>query len=71
VLFIPALWLFALYVSPRWGALVGLVWIAGRAYYAVSYLRDAEARGPGFLIGGISALVLLIGGLIGVVAAII
>ena len=71
VLFIPALWLFALYVSPRWGAIVGLVWIAGRAYYAVSYLRDAEARGPGFLIGGISALVLLIGGLIGVVAAII
>src|SRR5438034_6258427 len=37
VWFIPALWLFALYVSPLWGGIIGLVWIAGRAHYAVSY----------------------------------
>jgi glutathione S-transferase len=55
VWFIPALWLFALYVSPAWGGIIGLVWITGRAYYAVSYYRDPEARGPGFMIGFVSA----------------
>ena len=68
VWFIPALWLFALYVSPLWGGIVGLVWIAGRAYYALSYYRDPETRGPGFLIGFASAGVLLVGALIGIVA---
>jgi uncharacterized MAPEG superfamily protein len=68
VWFIPALWLFALYVSPLWGGIIGLVWIAGRAHYAVSYYRDPETRGPGFLVGFASAAVLLAGALIGIVA---
>ena len=67
VWFVPALWLFALYVSPLWGGLIGLIWIAGRAYYAVSYYRDAEARGPGFLVGLASSAVLLVGAIIGIV----
>ena len=68
VWFIPALWLFSLYASPLWAGIIGLVWIAGRAYYAVSYYRDPETRGPGFLIGFGSAAVLLVGALIGIVA---
>ena len=71
VWFIPALWLFALYASPLWGGIIGLVWIAGRAYYAVSYYRAAEARGPGFGIGLVSAAVLLVGALIGIVARLV
>jgi glutathione S-transferase len=70
VWFIPALWLFALYASPLWAGILGLVWIAGRAYYAVSYYRDPETRGPGFLVGFASAALLLVGALIGIVAAI-
>ena len=68
VWFFPALWLFALFASPLWAGIIGLVWIAGRAYYAVSYYRDPETRGPGFLIGFASAAVLLVGALIGIVA---
>jgi glutathione S-transferase len=71
VWFVPALWLFALYVSPLWGGIVGLVWIAGRAYYAISYYRDPETRGPGFLIGFGSAAVLLVGALIGIIARLV
>ncbi|MGC2415010.1 MAG: MAPEG family protein [Stellaceae bacterium] len=71
VWFIPSLWLFALYVSPAWGGVIGLVWIAGRAYYALSYYRDAETRGPGFMIGLASAAVLLVGALIGIVATLV
>jgi glutathione S-transferase len=69
VWFIPALWLFALYVSPTWSGIIGLVWIAGRAYYARSYYRDPETRGPGFVIGFASSAVLLVGALIGILAA--
>jgi uncharacterized membrane protein YecN with MAPEG domain len=67
VWFVPALWLFALFVSAFWGGIIGLVWIAGRTYYAVSYYRDPETRGPGFLVGVASSAVLLVGALIGIV----
>ena len=68
VWFIPALWLFGVYVSPLWAGLIGLVWIAGRAHYARSYYRAPESRGPGFMVGFASAAVLLVGALIGIVA---
>ena len=67
VWFVPALWLFALYVSSLWAGLIGLVWVGARAYYAVSYVRNAEARGPGFVVAFASAGVLLIGALIAIV----
>jgi uncharacterized membrane protein YecN with MAPEG domain len=66
--FLPSLWLFAFYVSPSWAGLLGLVWIGGRVHYALSYYRDPEARGPGFITGFASAAVLLVGALIGIVA---
>jgi glutathione S-transferase len=66
-LFLPALWLFVLFVSPLWGGVIGLVWVAGRVFYAIAYQRDPAARGPGFAIAGISSLVLLLGALIGAI----
>ena len=33
-LFIPALWLFSIYVSPIWGSALGAAWIVGRIAYA-------------------------------------
>jgi glutathione S-transferase len=67
VLFLPALWLFSDYVSPVWAGLVGLVWLVGRLYYAVSYIKDAKSRGPGFVIGFVALLVLMIGAAVGIV----
>jgi glutathione S-transferase len=52
-IFLPALWLFAIYVSDPFAALIGLVWIAGRILYMTGYSRAAEKRGTGF---GIQAL---------------
>lgn len=69
ILFLPALWLFALYVSPLWGGLLGLVWVGARALYAISYYREPDSRGPGFMIGFASAAILLVGGLAGIVVA--
>lgn len=59
-MFLPALWLAATYWNPYHAGYVGLVWIAGRVLYAVGYLRDADRRGPGFLIGFVATLVLLV-----------
>ena len=67
VLFLPALWLFSEYVSPLWAGVVGLVWLVGRWYYAVSYIKDAKSRGPGFVIGFVAVLVLMIGAAVGIV----
>jgi glutathione S-transferase len=64
VLFIPALWLFVLFVSALWGGMIGLVWIGGRIYYTYSYLRDPDSRGPGFIVALACSAVLLLGALL-------
>ena len=69
VLFLPSLYLFAVYVSPRIGALLGLAFVVGRALYARGYVTDPEKRGLGFGIGFLATLALLLGGLIGAVVA--
>ena len=66
ILFLPSLWMFAFYVSDLWAGLLGLVFLGGRVLYASSYLGDAAKRGPGFMIGVVATLALLIGAVIGV-----
>lgn len=71
VIFLPALWLFALYVSDAWAALIGMVWIGGRILYLVSYARAADKRGPGFALQALASATLVGGGLFGIVRALI
>ena len=47
-IFLPSLWLFALYVSDIGAAAIGLVWILGRVLYFIGYTQAAENRGRGF-----------------------
>lgn len=67
VLFLPALWLFSEYVSPLWASIVGLVWLAGRVLYSVSYVRDPKSRGPGFVISFVASLTLISGTAVAIV----
>ena len=60
-IFLPSLWLFAIYVSDPIAAAIGLVWIAGRILYVVSYAKAAEKRGPGFGIQALAAVALWLG----------
>ena len=60
-IFLPSLWLFAIYVSDWIAALIGLVWIAGRIAYLIGYAQAAAKRGPGFGIQALAAGVLLVG----------
>ncbi|UFZ02841.1 MAPEG family protein [Bradyrhizobium ontarionense] len=65
-IFLPALWLFAIYISDWIAALIGLVWIVGRAMYMVGYAKAAEKRGHGFGVQALAASVLLVGALIAI-----
>jgi glutathione S-transferase len=71
VLFLPALWLFAWYVSDVWAALLGAVWIAVRAWYAKGYYADAAKRGPGFGVAAMATMILLIGSATGIVRGLV
>lgn len=51
VMFLPLLWLAAYYGFALWGGIAGLVWIVGRVWYAVAYLKQAEKREGGFVLG--------------------
>ena len=71
IVFIPAVWIFGLYLSPPWAAGLGVVFIVGRVIYAVGYFRAAEKRGPGAGITGLANIALVIGALVGVVRALL
>ncbi len=65
VVFIPAIWLFALYVSPQWGAGIGAIYLVGRVVYFRSYVADPARRSMGFGMSMMPVLVLLVGALLG------
>jgi len=50
VMFLPTLWLAANYGFSGWAGIAGLVWLVGRVWYALAYLKDASKRGPGFTV---------------------
>jgi glutathione S-transferase len=60
-IFLPALWLFAIYISDTIAALLGLVWIAGRILYMVGYSKAADKRGRGFTIQSSATVLLWLG----------
>jgi glutathione S-transferase len=66
-IFLPGLWLFAVYVSDKVAALLGLVWIVGRLMYMVAYAAGPEKRRAGFAIQALAAFALLIGALVTIV----
>jgi glutathione S-transferase len=66
IVFLPALWLFGLYISPRWAAILGGVYLLGRIVYAIGYVRAPTKREIGFGLSFLPIAVLLLGALIGV-----
>ena len=70
-IFLPLLWLFALYVSDWGAAALGLAWIVGRILYIRGYTEAAEKRHNGFFVQGIVSGTLLIGALIGIIVHIV
>jgi len=60
ILFLPSLWIFARFIAPLWAAAFGLVFILGRAIYAISYVRDPKSRSLGFGLTALPTFIMMI-----------
>jgi uncharacterized membrane protein YecN with MAPEG domain len=66
IVFIPSLWIFSIFVNAIAANILGGIWIVGRILYAWGYYAEAGKRGLGFAINSLTAIILLIGSLIGI-----
>jgi len=62
-IFLPSLWLFAVYISDGIAASIGAVWIIGRIVYMIGYTKSVSQRSPGFAIQALATTALLFGAL--------
>jgi glutathione S-transferase len=69
VFFLPAMWLYAIFLTDVGAAVGGLLWIAARTLYAVSYMRDPKTRGPGAMGAVVVQIGTFLGALYGVARA--
>jgi len=67
VVFVPAAWLFATYVSPTGATILGAVYLVGRTLYLRGYVADPARREIGFALSALPVVVLLLGAAWGVV----
>ena len=65
-IFLPSIWLFAIYVSDLAAALIGLVWIAGRILYMTGYSQAPVKRRRGFGSQATAAIALWVGAVFGI-----
>ena len=68
VIFLPALWLAAIYFQGWAPPILGLIWCGGRIIYAFVY-GTAKQRFPGFAPTNLSSLILIVMSAIGVINA--
>lgn len=66
-IFLPLLWLCAIYFSDAAAAVLGLAWIGGRFLYFTGYSAAVEKRLPGFFIQAMACVLLLAGAIAGIV----
>jgi glutathione S-transferase len=71
IVFVPSVWIFGLYLSAPWAAVLGVAFIAARIVYAVGYIKAAEKRGLGAGLSGLVTIALVVGGAIGIVRALL
>jgi glutathione S-transferase len=62
-IFLPAMWLFAVYWDPLWASIFGVVWIVGRIVYFLGYAAASHKRAAGFYIQSMAASALSLGAL--------
>jgi glutathione S-transferase len=67
IIFIPALWIFSIFVNAIAANILGGIWIVGRILYAWGYYAEAKKRFLGFAIGSLTAIALLLGALGGII----
>ncbi|MGC1344238.1 MAG: MAPEG family protein [Candidatus Binataceae bacterium] len=66
IIFIPGLWLFAVYLNKPVAIALGLIFIAARIIYAAGYIKAPEKRAAGAGLTFVVNAALVIGGLVGI-----
>jgi len=69
IVFVPATYAFAIYLSELWVLAPGLAFIIGRFLYSAEYVKDPASRTPGMAITLLSNVVLVLGALFGLMKA--
>ena len=49
IIFIPATFAFAFYVSPVWVLVPGAIFLIGRFVYSMAYINEPDSRAPGMV----------------------
>jgi uncharacterized membrane protein YecN with MAPEG domain len=62
-IFLPGLWLFAIYINDAAAAALGALWIIGRIMYWSGYKQAANKRSMGFAVQWLAAFALWLGAL--------
>ncbi len=65
IIFLPALFLFAIHASELGAAALGALFILGRGLYAYAYVHDPAKRGPGFALTFGVNVILIVGTIVG------
>ena len=65
VCFLPALFVAALYWPPVIVALIGVLYLVGRLFYWLAYMKDPATRGTGFMMTFASIVLLLLAAVAG------
>jgi len=65
IIFLPALWMCAVYLGDCWAAAGGAFWIVGRIVYAFGYYKSPSKRYMGFGITSLASIGLMIGTAVG------
>ena len=65
VMFVPAIWIFAKYISAPIAAALGAVFVIGRVIYFRSYVKEPRSRELGFALSAGPVMILLIGAIFG------
>jgi glutathione S-transferase len=60
-IFLPSLWLFAIYIGDDAAAALGLVWVIGRVLYVHGYAKAVAKRALGFYIQALATIALWAG----------
>ena len=69
IVFVPATFAFAFYLSPVWVLVPGVVFILGRFLYSLEYTKDPKTRTPGMALTLAANVVLVLGALFGLLTA--
>jgi glutathione S-transferase len=70
IAFLPGIYMFAHYFSPKVAAALGVVYLIGRELYALTYVKDPANRSVGFGMTFLPVVILVLGGLLGAVRAV-